>query len=204
MGVASAQPQPVVVELSPWWQVCGDPGLSALIEQALAGSPSVQLAQTRLQRAQAQEMQSAGADRPQAQRAGQVARQRFPERGLCPPPVAGATLSSGTAQSEAHGELDLFGRHRAELEASMGQRRVAQRALGQREEMLVPMIDLQARALEAHFALVRAVGGDSSSPSPLSVAPAPDASTAAPPPLPQFPAGLPMPSPTPLQPGDRT
>lgn len=168
LGVASAEAQPVSADLSPWWRDCGDQRLGALVEQALAGSPTIQVAQTRLQRAQAQEMLSGGATQPQLQLTGQADRQRFPERGLYPPPVAGSTLTSGTLQLEGSWELDLFGRQRAEIEASIGQRRaseadllaarlllstqvarqyvhlgrlqaqrrVAERALAQREEML--------------------------------------------------------------------
>lgn len=126
LGVDAAEPRPVSEDLSAWWTVCGDAQLDALIQQALAGSPTIQVAQTRLQRAQAQEMLSSGADKPQLQLTGEVDRQRFTEHGLYPHPVAGSTLTTGTLQLEGSWELDLFGKQRAEIEASIGQRRASE------------------------------------------------------------------------------
>ncbi len=126
LGVNPSGPQPVSAQLPEWWKACGDAQLDALIDQALADSPTIQVAQTRLQRAQAQEMLSGGADRPQLQLTGKTDRQRFTEHGLYPPPVAGSTLTTGTLQFEGTWELDLFGRQRAEIEASIGQRRASE------------------------------------------------------------------------------
>lgn len=114
------------VEASSWWEAWGDARLSELIALALADSPTVQVAQARLQRAQAQERFARGSDLPQVQARAEVGRQRFTEQGLYPKPVAGSTLNTGTLQLEGSWELDLFGRQRAEVEASLGQRRAAQ------------------------------------------------------------------------------
>jgi len=126
LGVEPAQPAQVSEDLSAWWTACGDTQLDALITEALSDSPSIQVAQTRLQRARAQEMLSSGADKPQVQLTGEVDRQRFTEHGLYPHPVAGSTLTTGTLQLEGSWELDLFGKQRAEIEASIGQRQAAQ------------------------------------------------------------------------------
>lgn len=126
LGVDPAEPKPVSAELPEWWKACGDTQLDALIAQALADSPTIQVTRTRLQRAQAQEVLSSGTDKPQLQLTGEVDRQRFTEHGLYPPPVAGSTLTTGTLQLEGSWELDLFGRQRAEIEASIGQRRASE------------------------------------------------------------------------------
>lgn len=126
LGVSASGPQPVSAQMTEWWRACGDAQLDALIAQALADSPTIQVAQTRLQRAQAQEMLSSGADKPQLQLTGKTDRQRFTEHGLYPPPVAGSTLTTGTLQLEGAWELDLFGKQRAEIEASIGQRRASE------------------------------------------------------------------------------
>lgn len=126
LGVSASGPQPVSAQMTEWWRACGDSQLDALIAQALADSPTIQVAQTRLQRAQAQEMLSSGADKPQLQLTGKTDRQRFTEHGLYPPPVAGSTLTTGTLQLEGAWELDLFGKQRAEIEASIGQRRASE------------------------------------------------------------------------------
>lgn len=126
LGVDPADAHPVSPDLSEWWAACGDAQLDGLIRQALDGSPTIQVARTRLQRAQAQEMLSSGADKPQVQLTSEVDRQRFTEHGLYPPPVAGSTLTTGTLQLEGSWELDLFGKQRAEIEASIGQRRASE------------------------------------------------------------------------------
>lgn len=126
LGVNPTEPKPVSAQLPDWWTACGDAQLDALIAQALADSPTIQVAQTRLQRAQAQEMLSSGADKAQLQLTGKTDRQRFTEHGLYPPPVAGSTLTTGTLQLEGTWELDLFGKQRAEIEASLGARRASE------------------------------------------------------------------------------
>lgn len=126
LGLNASEPKPVSAQLPDWWTSCGDAQLDALIAQALADSPTIQVAQTRLQRAQAQEMLSSGADKPQLQLTGKTDRQRFTEHGLYPPPVAGSTLTTGTLQLEGTWELDLFGKQRAEVEASLGARRASE------------------------------------------------------------------------------
>lgn len=126
LGLNASEPKPVSVQLPEWWRACGDAQLDALIAQALADSPTIQVALTRLQRAQAQEMLSSGADKPQLQLTGKTDRQRFTEHGLYPPPVAGSTLTTGTLQLEGTWELDLFGKQRAEIEASLGARRASE------------------------------------------------------------------------------
>lgn len=126
LGVEPTEARPVSSDLSEWWTACGDPQLDGLIRQALADSPTIQVAQTRLQRAQAQEMFASGADKPQVQLSSEVDRQRFTEHGLYPPPVAGSTLTTGTLQLEGSWELDLFGKQRSEIEASIGQRRASE------------------------------------------------------------------------------
>lgn len=110
---------------SAWWMALGDPQLNALIDTALRDSPTLQSVQARLSRAQAAVGLQSAADKPQLQGKLQIDRQRFTEHGLYPPPVAGASLTSGTVQLQGQWELDLFGRQRAQLDAALGQARAA-------------------------------------------------------------------------------
>src|SRR5690349_23080202 len=48
-----------------WWKVYGDAQLDALIDEGLAGSPSIAVADARLRRAQSFQAQSRGALAPQ-------------------------------------------------------------------------------------------------------------------------------------------
>jgi NodT family efflux transporter outer membrane factor (OMF) lipoprotein len=108
-----------------WWRGFEDPVLDDLIARATSGNPSLRIAAARAARAAAN---TAAADANRApQLTGQIdaTRQRFTENGLYPPPLAGATLNSATAQLNGSWELDLFGRNRAQLEAAIGAERAA-------------------------------------------------------------------------------
>ena len=126
VGVQAAQPAPVGQDLTPWWEVYGDARLSALVQQALAGNPSMQAAAARLQRAAAQERLTRGTDMPQLEASAELSRQRFTGNGLVPPPVAGTVRNTGTLQLAGSWELDLFGKQRAEVQASIGQTRASE------------------------------------------------------------------------------
>jgi NodT family efflux transporter outer membrane factor (OMF) lipoprotein len=126
LGVHAVAPFAVSEQVLPWWQAYGDTQLSRLVELALSDSPSMQVAQTRLRRVLAMETYTRGVDKPQLQASAEVDRQHFSNHGLYPPPIAGASLTSGTVQLEGSWELDLFGKQRAELDAAIGQTRAAQ------------------------------------------------------------------------------
>ena len=68
----------------------------------------------------------AGAQQPQASLNGDATLQRFSEKGLVPPALAGATRWNSTLQLGLRWELDLFGRQRAMLDAAIGQQRAAE------------------------------------------------------------------------------
>ncbi len=126
LGVQGVQAREVSEPLPAWWEAYDDSQLNALMKQALSGNPTVQVAQARLRRVEAMEAASRGADQPQIQASAEVDRQHFSRHGMYPPPLAGASLTSGTLQLEGKWELDLFGRQRAEIEALVGQKRAAQ------------------------------------------------------------------------------
>lgn len=112
--------------LQPWWRVWGDDSLSSLVEQALRDSPSMAVARSRLMRAEAMRLQADAVTQPHLQARGELARQRYTEHGAVPPPLAGSVRENGTLQLEGAWELDLFGRHRAELAAAVGEAQAAQ------------------------------------------------------------------------------
>ncbi len=109
-----------------WWQAYGDSRLDSLVETALAGQPSLQTAQARLQQAQAAVDASGAAGGPQVNGSIDLTDQRFTQKGLIPPPLAGTIQWNNNAQITGSWELDLFGRQRAALDASIGQLRAAQ------------------------------------------------------------------------------
>ncbi|HJV61746.1 MAG TPA: efflux transporter outer membrane subunit [Albitalea sp.] len=119
---ASATPWPQ----TDWWKGWGDPQLDALIDKALAQQPSLQAVQARLVQAQAAVDVANAARAPQVNGSLDMTDQRFTKNGLYPPPLAGSTRWSNEARISAGWELDLFGRQRAAIAASVGQLRAAQ------------------------------------------------------------------------------
>lgn len=109
-----------------WWRGYGDPALDALVERALADAPDLKRAATRIARAEAAAGLADAQRRPQVGLDAEATRQRYPEHGLVPPPLAGATENTATLQFGASWELDVFGRQRAALDAAIGQVRAAE------------------------------------------------------------------------------
>jgi NodT family efflux transporter outer membrane factor (OMF) lipoprotein len=109
-----------------WWQDLGDPVLSGLIEQALADSPSLQTAMSRLNRAKAIADQAESQELPRVDASSSNSRERFSERGLMPPPYAGTTQNVNEVQIAANWELDFFGKNRENLKASLGELRASE------------------------------------------------------------------------------
>lgn len=109
-----------------WWYGYDDPVLTRLIEQALAGSPSLQLAEARLAQARAAAGSAESALWPQLTADVDSTRERFSENGEVPPPYAGSVDSISHARLNAAWELDFFGRNRAALDAAIGQARATE------------------------------------------------------------------------------
>jgi len=109
-----------------WWRELQDPVLSALIAQALAGSPSLQAAQARLTRATALADQAESARWPRVDASLSTSRERFSEHGLIPPPYAGTFQSVNNLGVAANWEADFFGRNREELQAAIGELRASE------------------------------------------------------------------------------
>ena len=132
-----------------WWQALGDPALDALVNQALAGQPSLAAAAARLDRADAAADATRAAQGPQAGLGLDLTRQRFTEHGLYPPVLAGGSYNSGNLQASGSIELDFFGRHDAALQAAIGQ----QQAAG--AELQAARVLLAANVARGYVALAR-------------------------------------------------
>ncbi len=122
--VAGTQPGPQIA--TQWWRQFGDEQLNRLVDRALAGNPSLKIAQARLVRAQAVTEVAEAANLPQVTGGLDLTRQRYTENGLYPPPLAGSIRNSGTLQLGTSWELDFFGKNRAALDAALGTARAAQ------------------------------------------------------------------------------
>ena len=109
-----------------WWRAYGSPTLDALMAQAVAQSPSLQVAQARWRRAAASIEAAEALNRPQAWASVDALHQRYTAKGLVPPPIAGSVQDTGTVQAQVAWEFDFFGKNQAALDAALGQAKAAQ------------------------------------------------------------------------------
>lgn len=122
----SASPTAELAPGADWWRGFGDAALNDLIDRALAGNPSLKVAQARLARAQAAASGAQAADGPQINGSLDITRQRFSATSIYPAPLGGSIRTLGTAQVGASWEIDFFGRNRAAIEAAVGAQRAAE------------------------------------------------------------------------------
>ncbi len=109
-----------------WWREFGDHQLNRLIDDAVAGNPSLKIVQTRLARASAGADLIAASGGPQLAASLDAMQQKFTATGMIPPPLAGAVYETGTLQLSGSWELDFFGKNRAALNAALGNARAVQ------------------------------------------------------------------------------
>lgn len=105
---------------SRWWLGFGDAQLDALIEQALQGNPNLQVAQARLERAQAAVGVAEAARKPKLDGQLDLTRQKFSGNSIYPAPLGGSIQELGTLQLNASWELDFFGKNRTAIETAVG------------------------------------------------------------------------------------
>lgn len=96
-----------------WWRSFADPQLDALVDQALAGNPSLAAATARVRLAQAEIRGARAGALPQISINAEEQRQRFSENYIIPPPFGGSTNWVGQAEANLSWNLDLFGRQAA-------------------------------------------------------------------------------------------
>ncbi|QCB46156.1 efflux transporter outer membrane subunit [Hydrogenophaga sp. PAMC20947] len=109
-----------------WWEAWGDPALTALVGQALAAHPSLQVVEARLAKASAAVAAEGGNAGPKLQFSADATRQRFSATSIYPAPLGGSTQTLANAQFAGSWEIDFFGRHRAAIDAALGGQRAAQ------------------------------------------------------------------------------
>ncbi|MGZ5047035.1 MAG: efflux transporter outer membrane subunit [Usitatibacter sp.] len=109
-----------------WWHGFHDPALTALIERALAGNPSLRVAQARIARAYAATEGARAASGPQLNGTLDITRERLSANSIFPPPLGGSTVTFLNGQFAGSWEIDFFGRNRAAIEAALGSQRAAE------------------------------------------------------------------------------
>jgi NodT family efflux transporter outer membrane factor (OMF) lipoprotein len=99
-----------------WWTAFHDPQLNALVEQALAGSPSLAAALARVRLAQSELSATRAATYPQVTFDANETRERFSKTYIIPPPIGGSTDWIGTVGANLNWSLDFFGKQQAEVD----------------------------------------------------------------------------------------
>lgn len=109
-----------------WWKDYGDPQLSALIEEALAGSPTLAAADARARKAAAYAQGAGAALLPTLSANGQVTgvKQSY-NNGFPAQFVPKGLNDTGRVSLDLGYELDFFGRNRAALRAATSEREAA-------------------------------------------------------------------------------
>src|SRR6202158_693323 len=109
-----------------WWRSFNDPQLDQLMNEALAGSPTLKVAAARTRKALAFADVSKAALSPQVNGSASSTRERFSERGLIPPPLGGTWVTVNELQVTLGWEIDFWGKNRAAYESAMGTARAAE------------------------------------------------------------------------------
>ena len=126
LPTAADQAAAVAAVDAQWWKVLGDERLNQLVDTALADSPNLKAAEARIRKAWAVAQMVHAAEQPQVNAEANAQRNHAPANGLIPPPYAGSQYTTANAQLGASWSLDLFGKHRAALDAAVGTARAAQ------------------------------------------------------------------------------
>ncbi|TDR80738.1 efflux transporter outer membrane subunit [Paludibacterium purpuratum] len=138
-----------------WWRQLHDDQLNALIDQALAHSPSLKLAADRLGEARAAVGLNESTLGPQVNLNAVKDRQLYSVNGLFPPPIGGNYYNSYTLSLNAAWELDFWGKNRARVKAALGQARAAAYEGQQAQLALTQAVIGQYTALQREFAQIR-------------------------------------------------
>jgi len=109
-----------------WWHSFNDPQLDQLMNEALAGSPTLKVAAARTRKALAFADVSKAALLPRVDGSFSSTRERFSERGLVPPPVGGTWSTLNELQVTFDWEIDFWGKNRATYESALGRARAAE------------------------------------------------------------------------------
>jgi NodT family efflux transporter outer membrane factor (OMF) lipoprotein len=108
-----------------WWKALGDPQLDALIDEALAGTPTLAAADARLRAAIAQAGLAESARKPNVGVGAQYSGLRIPET-VAPEPLGGSYKGIVLLTMNFKYDPDFWGAKRAKWQAAIGQARAAE------------------------------------------------------------------------------
>jgi len=109
-----------------WWKAFDDQQLDALVAEALADSPTLNIAAARTRKALAAADVSKASLSPRVDGSLSSTRERHSENGLLPPPLGGSTQTLNQLQVTLSWEIDFWGKNRSAYEAALGVARAAE------------------------------------------------------------------------------
>ncbi|MBC7575369.1 MAG: efflux transporter outer membrane subunit [Herminiimonas sp.] len=109
-----------------WAAEFGGAPLQALVDEALAGNPSLQVAASRVAAAQAAANVVSGGALPAIGANFSATRQRYTENGIIPPPLAGQYETDAQLALNFRYDFDFWGKNGAALRSALSQRKLSQ------------------------------------------------------------------------------
>ena len=123
-----------------WWTGYHDAQLDALIAQALASGPSLEVAAAHIGTARSTVTRTSADLGIDADLYANANRQRYSATGLFPAPIGGASYSEETLRLEARYNFDWWGKNRAQIAAAVGEVNAGRAAYAQAEQSLAAAI----------------------------------------------------------------
>lgn len=134
-----------------WWERYGDAQLNGLLDAALAGSPDMAIAETRLRQAQAAADGAQAPLWPSLNANYQQTRQRYSANYIYPEPLGGSVGSDARLALDASYELDLWHKNRSALQAARSRAEAAQAdAQWARNVLVLAIVQAYADLQNAH------------------------------------------------------
>lgn len=109
-----------------WWQRYGDAQLNQLVDEALAASPTMRMAEARVRQAAAVTGVAIALESPQLTAGARSNRVQFSEHSTVPKPLAGSWQWSNEATLNFSYELDFWGKNRAVIDGALDRQRAAE------------------------------------------------------------------------------
>ncbi|MDB6062499.1 MAG: hypothetical protein JWM78_2602 [Verrucomicrobiaceae bacterium] len=135
---------------SDWWLTYNDAQLNELISKAQHGSPSLRIAQARVELARSSAQGTRAANQPAVDLNADFSRERLSQNDVYPAPLGGSVQNNSRATLDFSYEFDFWGRQRAILDAALAEIEVA-RADRSAAEMV-----LSVAVAQSYFALQHA------------------------------------------------
>ncbi|MYN41691.1 efflux transporter outer membrane subunit [Duganella sp. FT109W] len=123
-----------------WWTAYHDDQLNAIIKQALAGGPSLEVAAAHIGTARSTLSRSLADLGLETSLYANANRQRYSGTGLFPAPIGGAYYSEETLRLDLRYNFDWWGKNRAQVAAAVGELNAGRATYAEAEQALAASI----------------------------------------------------------------